>query len=330
MWWISHHTYWHTQRCWQEGWLCDEYHILHTDTALLTGRLIMWWISHPAYWHTQRYWQQGWLCDEYHIPHTYTVSVVDRKVGYVINSTSLVLTHSALLTRRLVMWWILHPVYWHSRRCWQEGWLCDEYHILHTDTLSVVDRKVDYVMNITSYILHVSFFSHRHVKGFSSQRIDVLQADVLQDRKIYCLLTRPCIFQPGHFTGWGSEGVNNYVCSMQQHYTYCDGCQGENYPLVSSPSLARLMMLVLNEACRWSSTVIKQNLTPLVMLMGALFTWCCFWNRDPCPQTAYAHTYTPCIAFRHLPPNPASIQTQTGSKERLFILPRTYCMCLER
>ena len=30
---------------------------------------------------------------------------------------------------------------------------------------------------------------------------------MLQDRKIYCLLARPCIFQPGNCTVWGSEGV---------------------------------------------------------------------------------------------------------------------------
>ena len=34
-----------------------------------------------------------------------------------------------------------------------------------------------------------------------------LKVDVLQDRKIYCLKARPCIFQPGNFTGCGSEGV---------------------------------------------------------------------------------------------------------------------------
>ena len=28
------------------------------------------------------------------------------------------------------------------------------------------------------------------------------------DQKIYCLQVRPGIFQPGNFTGWGSEGVN--------------------------------------------------------------------------------------------------------------------------
>ena len=25
---------------------------------------------------------------------------------------------------------------------------------------------------------------------------------------MYCLQARPCIIQPGNFTGWGSEGVN--------------------------------------------------------------------------------------------------------------------------
>ena len=44
------------------------------------------------------------------------------------------------------------------------------------------------------------------MKGFSSKRT-ALTVDVLQDRTIYCLQARPCIFQPGHLTGWGSEGV---------------------------------------------------------------------------------------------------------------------------
>ena len=44
------------------------------------------------------------------------------------------------------------------------------------------------------------------MKGFLSKRI-ALKEDVLQDRKTYCLQARPRIFQPGNFTGWGSEGV---------------------------------------------------------------------------------------------------------------------------
>ena len=35
-----------------------------------------------------------------------------------------------------------------------------------------------------------------------------IKAEVLQDRKIHCLQAGPCIFQPGNFTGWGSERVN--------------------------------------------------------------------------------------------------------------------------
>ena len=44
------------------------------------------------------------------------------------------------------------------------------------------------------------------MKEFSSKFI-VLKVDVSQDRKMYCLQARPYIFQPGNFTGWGSEGV---------------------------------------------------------------------------------------------------------------------------
>ena len=34
---------------------------------------------------------------------------------------------------------------------------------------------------------------------------------------MYCLLARPCIFQPGNFTGWGSEGVNPTVLFAGLH-----------------------------------------------------------------------------------------------------------------
>ena len=59
------------------------------------------------------------------------------------------------------------------------------------------------------------------MKEFSSKRIAVkvdvytlestvrkrVKVDVPQDQKIYCLQARPCIFQPGHLTGWSREGV---------------------------------------------------------------------------------------------------------------------------
>ena len=35
-----------------------------------------------------------------------------------------------------------------------------------------------------------------------------LKVDVLQDRKIYRFQAFPCIFQPGNFAVWGSEGVS--------------------------------------------------------------------------------------------------------------------------
>ena len=39
------------------------------------------------------------------------------------------------------------------------------------------------------------------MKGFSSKHIAVT-VDGLLDRKQFCLQARPCIFQPGNFTGW--------------------------------------------------------------------------------------------------------------------------------
>ena len=37
--------------------------------------------------------------------------------------------------------------------------------------------------------------------------------DVLKERKSYYLKASPCIFQPGNFTGLGSEGVNARICN---------------------------------------------------------------------------------------------------------------------
>ena len=44
------------------------------------------------------------------------------------------------------------------------------------------------------------------MKGLSSKHF-ALKVDVLYDWNIYCLQACQCIFQPGRFTGWGSDGV---------------------------------------------------------------------------------------------------------------------------
>ena len=65
----------------------------------------------------------------------------------------------------------------------------------------------------------MSSFSHRHVKGFSFKLI-ALKVDVSQDRKIHCLPGRACLFQPGRFTCWDSEGVN-LSCLSWSGITLC-------------------------------------------------------------------------------------------------------------
>ena len=71
---------------------------------------------------------------------------------------------------------------------------------------------------------------HWHVKGFSSKSIAYkLEADGLQDQKIYCLQATPCIFEPGNLTGWGSEGVNTQ--SRVAHFipwAHTGNCVGQN------------------------------------------------------------------------------------------------------
>ena len=59
----------------------------------------------------------------------------------------------------------------------------------------------------------VSSFSNWRVKGFLSQLV-ALKVDFLKDRKIYCLQVRPYMFQPGYFTGLGSEGVKRETLEL--------------------------------------------------------------------------------------------------------------------
>ena len=56
---------------------------------------------------------------------------------------------------------------------------------------------------------------------------------------IYCLQEFPCIFQPGHFTGWGSEGVKqcyvaDFRCDAQLHLNGCTGTQAQPDRLAAS------------------------------------------------------------------------------------------------
>jgi len=46
---------------------------------------------------------------------------------------------------------------------------------------------------------------------------------MLQDRKTYGLQARPCIFHPGNFTGWSSEGVKGVYRDVREEavaYSY--------------------------------------------------------------------------------------------------------------
>ena len=49
---------------------------------------------------------------------------------------------------------------------------------------------------------------------------------------MYCLRARPCSFQPGNFTGWGSEGVKISLTPLTYHHSYyiqySVGCSGQH------------------------------------------------------------------------------------------------------
>ena len=47
------------------------------------------------------------------------------------------------------------------------------------------------------------------MKGFASKHTE-LKVDCYKTWKIYCLQSCVCTFQPGNFTGLGSEGVNGH------------------------------------------------------------------------------------------------------------------------
>ena len=44
------------------------------------------------------------------------------------------------------------------------------------------------------------------------------------NQKIYCLQAHVCTFQPGNFTGWGSEGVNVSLSHTLHPHTYLHMC----------------------------------------------------------------------------------------------------------
>ena len=63
---------------------------------------------------------------------------------------------------------------------------------------------------------------------------------MLQDRKIYCLQARPCIFQPGNVTGWGGEGVkyDGQRCEPFECASECEE-QIKNQDSVHKPQLLK-------------------------------------------------------------------------------------------
>ena len=56
------------------------------------------------------------------------------------------------------------------------------------------------------------------MKGFSLKRI-ALKIDFIGPENILFAGVRPCIFQPGNFTGWGSEGVKTGIAQWVERRT---------------------------------------------------------------------------------------------------------------
>ena len=82
------------------------------------------------------------------------------------------------------------------------------------------------------------------------------EVDVLQDQKLYCLHDL-CIFQPGNYRGWGSEGVKNmylivhYFNTVEICFCSLNGslCAGWFQHWINVPVRYFACMLVLSLCC---------------------------------------------------------------------------------
>ena len=75
-----------------------------------------------------------------------------------------------------------------------------------TATDDVTWKRWIKVWNLKALSLFWSSFSHWHVKARFSRNRTALKGDVIGPEKNTARLR---IFEPGSFTGWGSEGVNS-------------------------------------------------------------------------------------------------------------------------
>ena len=85
------------------------------------------------------------------------------------------------------------------------------------------DGHFAYLKTLDFYFKPFPFSPHQHVKGFPPERT-VPKVDLLQGWKIYCLRAGVCVctFEPGNFTGWGSEWVNSSLV-----HSRCDVEEGD-------------------------------------------------------------------------------------------------------
>ena len=71
-------------------------------------------------------------------------------------------------------------------------------HIMYIEMENVMKKNIYvYINKCSSIIMHVKVILLKR----TALKVDAIESE------IYCLQTRPCIFQPGHFTSWDSEGV---------------------------------------------------------------------------------------------------------------------------
>ena len=105
-----------------------------------------------------------------------------------------------------------------------------------------------------------------------------IEIGLLQIRKIYCLQARPCIFQPGNFKGWVSEGVNNqHFCLILSHVdTYC--CLAVFFLLRVWRARRfliswKLQWVGAHYSC-WTSRLCYPTSSRFSVRRGSLYCWC--------------------------------------------------------
>ena len=108
---------------------------------------------------------------------------------------------------------------------------------------------------------------------------------VIGMENIVCTRTHPCIFEPGNFTGWGSEGVKYYhrsVWPWQQHRSDFHNTSSTDVILLINPKQTVSVRVeeIINYRTKWAASITNSVTIPTILHYLALLRFfnccCCF------------------------------------------------------